>query len=157
MLTLIAPLFNLIVLIVVLTVVLKEPLRAFVKQRHHQIGDAVEKTRQMLRDAHEQYDEFSAKLKAIDVEVAAIHKQAKQDAQGAHERILQEAQKLRNSIVSDARVNAENIFGDLKAQLRGEVAARVLDRVEILFRDRLTSDDRIKIRNDFSVQVGGPQ
>jgi F0F1-type ATP synthase membrane subunit b/b' len=155
--TLIAPVINLALLITALVIALKEPLRAFVKQRHETIGETLSKVRKMLIEAQEQHDEFSAKLKAIDVEIASLQEQAKQDAQTISSRVINEAQRVRATIVSDARINAENIFGDLKIQLRADFARRVVDRVEVLVRDRLTGDDRAKLREEFSVQVEAVQ
>jgi F0F1-type ATP synthase membrane subunit b/b' len=155
--TLIAPFINLLLLVSALVIALKDPLKSFVRQRHESVSETLAKVRKMLRDAQEQYDEFSAKLKAIDVEIAALHDQAKQDAQSICSRVVNEAQRARTTIVSDARINAENIFGDLKIQLRSDFARRVVDRVEVLVRDRLTGDDRAKLREEFSHQVEAVQ
>lgn len=155
--TLIAPLFNFFLLVALLVYLLREPIRGYVKQRQVSMGEAVQRVRQMLREAQEQYDEFSAKLKAIDAEVASLREQSRQDAQASRNRIIGEAQRMSSLIVSDARISAENVYRDLKTRLRAELASRVLERVELLVKERLTGDDRAKIRQEFSAQVEGAQ
>ena len=84
-----------------------------------------------------------------------LKEQARQDAQGAKQRIASESQKLSATIVSDARTTAQNFYAELKAQLLQELGARVLDRTEAVLRERLTGDDKVRIRQEFSVQVEG--
>lgn len=151
--TLVAPFINFFILVGLLIYFLREPLRTFVSQRYETVRDTVKKVRNMLREAQEQYDEFSAKLKAIDAEVAALHDQAKQEAHAAQARVLQEAQRMSQLILADAKVSAENVFSDLRTGLRVKLATQVLERVEELVKDRLTGDDRAKIRQEFSIHV----
>lgn len=157
MYALVAPLVNFSILVGVLVYFLREPFRQFVVDRHRNMDETVKKVRQLLRDAQEQHDEFSAKLKAIDVEIAAMREAAKQDALSSKSKILGESQRLSALIVSDARVASENIFGDLRSKLRTEMVSRIFDRVEVLVKDRLTGDDRAKIRQEFSIQVESVQ
>lgn len=151
--TLVAPFINFLILIGLLIYFLREPLHTFVSQRFETIRDTVKKVRDMLTQAQDQYDEFSAKLKAIDVEVAALHEQAKQGAHAAQTRVVQEAQRMSQLILADAKVSVENIFSDLRADLRIKLATQILERVEELVKDRLTGDDRAKIRQEFSIHV----
>lgn len=151
--TLIAPSINLGILIVVLAYYLRAPLRAFIAGRHSAVRDEVAKVREMLQQAQDKHNEFSSKLKAIDVEITSLREQAKQDAQATKLRVLSEAQRLSSTIVSDARATAEGAFADLKRQLHVEIGTRAIDRAEALLRDRLTGDDRARIRNEFSSQV----
>lgn len=151
--SLVAPFVNVLILVGFLFYQLREPIRTFVSQRHETVRDTVKKVHAMLREAQDQYDEFSAKLKAIDAEVAGIHEQARQDALATQLRMNTEAQRLSQMIVADARVSAQNVFSDLKASLRVKLANQVLSRVEELVKDRLTGDDRAKIRQEFSVHV----
>jgi len=155
--TLVAPFVNVLILVGLLVYFLREPVRTFVSQRYETIRDTVKKVRDMLRQAQEQYDEFSAKLKAIDAEVVALHEETRQEAFAAQTRILGEAQRMSQIILSDARVASENVYSDLKTTLRVKLAARILERVEELVKDRLTGDDRAKIRQEFSVHVENVQ
>lgn len=155
--TLIAPFINVLILVGLLVYFLREPVRTFVSQRYETVRDTVKKVRDMLRQAQEQYDEFSAKLKAIDAEVAALHEETRQEALAVQTRISGEAQRMSQVILSDARIASENVYSDLKTSLRVKLATRILERVEELVKDRLTGDDRAKIRQEFSVHVENVQ
>lgn len=148
-----APAFNFFVLVGALAYYLKQPLKDFVQQRHLNVGDDLKKVRQLLRESQEKYDEFSAKLKAIDVELTSLREQAKQDAQSAKLRILSEAQRSSGHIISDARTSAEGLYSELKSKLYGEFSIRILERAETVMRERLTGDDRARIQKEFSSQV----
>jgi F-type H+-transporting ATPase subunit b len=150
---LIAPAFNLAVLIVLLVVKVKQPLRDHVRNRHLSLKDELESTRQKLSSAQEKYDEFTAKLKTIDAEAAALREQARADAQATQQRIATESKKIAASIVTESRSTAQNLYSDLKSQLLGELGQRVLERAEAMLKERLTGDDRVRIRQEFSQQV----
>jgi hypothetical protein len=49
------------------------------------------------------------------------------------------------------------MFGDLKNQLRSELSVQVLARAEAILRERLTGDDKARIRREFSQQVESVQ
>jgi F-type H+-transporting ATPase subunit b len=150
---LIFPFINLVILIVIFVVYLREPIAKFVTDRHVTIRDELQRVRALLGQAQSQFDEFSGKLKAMDAEIAGLREQAKQDASAAKSRILAEAQRLSATIVTDARASAQGLYSQLKQELFAEIGSKVLDRAEAILRERLTGDDRARIRREFSTQV----
>ena len=150
---LIAPTFNVTVLVVVLVYLLREPMKVFVSQRHSSLKDELERVAAQLSEAHDKYNEFSAKLKAIDAEIAALNSQMRQDAESMKTRILSDVRRVADMIVVDAKTASETLFNDLKNQLRSELSVQVLDRAESILTARLTGDDRARIRREFSKQV----
>ncbi|MDR3607513.1 MAG: ATP synthase F0 subunit B [Oligoflexia bacterium] len=154
---LISPTFNLAVLIAVLTYFLRQPIRDYVSGRHHTVRDELARVSELLKDAQEKNSEFSAKLSAIDAEIVAIRKQAVQDAEAMNQRIIANAVRLSAGTVADARLAAEGLYSDLKSELYHELGARVIDRAGSLLKERLTGDDRARIRKEFSSQVEAAQ
>jgi F0F1-type ATP synthase membrane subunit b/b' len=150
---LIYPFINLIILITVLTIYLRKPLSAFVGDRHATIRDELARVRGLLQQAQTSYDEFTGKLKAMGAEVEDLRKQARQDGASAKSRIAAEAQKLSATIVSDSRATAQGLYAQLKHDLFIEIGNKIVDRTEALLKERLTGDDRARIRNEFSTQV----
>jgi F0F1-type ATP synthase membrane subunit b/b' len=150
---LISPTFNLTVLILVLVYYLRQPLREFVSQRHHTVRQELERVSVLLRQANEQNVEFTAKLSAIDVELSSLREQVMQDAEVARQRIAVETQKLSATIIADARAAAEALYVDLKTQLYSELGMHILERAERILKERLTGDDRTRIRQEFTKQV----
>ncbi len=154
---LIAPAVNFFIFVALLAFLLPPKVRAFVLSRHNFIRDEVVRVQGQLHSSKTRFDEFSAKLKAVEAEVAAIRDQSAQEAEATRARIVNDAKKLAVQIVSDARLSADSLFGDLRAQMRAEMVSRVIARAEVILRQRLTGDDRIRIRREFSRQVEGIQ
>jgi F0F1-type ATP synthase membrane subunit b/b' len=150
---LIAPLVNLTILIGLLVYYLREPLRVFVDKRHHMIRDELGAVRNLLRGAQEKNEEFSSKLRAVDAEIAGIKAQMLQDAQNMKSKIVAEAQKLSGNVIQDAKQSSDILYAEFKDEVLAELGGRVIGRAEVLLRDRLTGDDRARIRKEFSTQV----
>jgi len=155
--TLIAPLVNLSVLLAVLVYCLKTPLTNYVQGRHETIKTDLNKVRTLLNTAREKYEEFNAKLKAIDVEVATIQTQVRQEGEGTRTRILNHAKSSAASILAEAKTRAESMVEDGKVSLRVELGGRIIARAEQLIQDRLTGDDHARLRREFSERVGAIQ
>lgn len=151
--TLIAPFINLLILVGLLVFYLRKPLRVFAETRHNTIREDLESVRNQLRSAQEKHAEFSAKLRAVDAEVSGIKSQMIQDAQAMKSRIVAEAQKLSGNVIQDAKHASTVLYTEFKSSLYSELGARVLDRAEAILKERLTGDDRARIRNEFSSQV----
>lgn len=154
---LIFPAINLAILITIMVIYLREPIRAFVRGRHETLREELRSVRDLLAGAKTKYEEFSSKLKAMEAEITSMREQAKTDAAATKSKILAEAQSLSATIVSDARRSAQGMYGQLKNELFVEVGHKVLDRAEQMLRERLTGDDRARIRHEFSAQVESVQ
>jgi F0F1-type ATP synthase membrane subunit b/b' len=150
---LIAPTINLAILIAAMVYYLRAPLRNFIQTRHATVRDELARVRELLQKARSQHSEFSAKLNAMGAEVASYRDMAKEDAQATKQRLVSEAQRLSANIVGDARTGASGLYSELKGQLRSEMAGKVMIRAEKVLRDRLTANDRERIRQEFSNQV----
>jgi F0F1-type ATP synthase membrane subunit b/b' len=148
---------NFLILVVIMVYKLRAPVREFVAQRHHSIREEIQEVRIQLQQAQEKYDEFSAKLKAVDAEVATLQEQTKQDTLAMKQRIVNESRKMASTIASDARNSVDSLHSELKGQLYAEWSLQVLDRAEQILKDRLTSSDRSRIGQEFSKQMESVQ
>ena len=153
MATLVAPFINLAILVGILAYYLRQPLKEFVTNRHVSVLGDLKRVQDQLHKAQEQYEEFSAKLKAIDAEVQALHKQAKQDAENAKVRIVHDAKRLSDGIMIEAKSAAQGLVEDLRKELFTDLGNRVLEQAETILKNRLTGEDRARIRREFSAQV----
>jgi len=151
--SLVVPLINLSILIAVLVYYLRAPLKAFIKIRHESVRDELERVAEQLKLAQEKYDEFSAKLKAMQAEIVVLRDQARQDGEAIKLRLVNDGKRVSVAIVMDAKAAAEALIEDLRISLKRELAASVLSRAELLVLGRLTSEDRKRFRLDFSKQV----
>lgn len=152
---LIPPLINFLILVAVLAYYLREPLKNYVSGRHTSLRDEVDRVRAELEKARTQFEEFSQKLSVVNSEIYEMKSQVKSEAEATKARVISEARRAAENIVTDARAAANGIYDDLKTQLRADLASHVVDRAEALLKSRLTTDDRARIRQEFSRQVGG--
>ena len=155
--TLIAPAINLLILVGILVYFLKTPLKSFVLERHNTIRTDLENVREQLATAKREYEEFSRKLASLTAEVAELRAQAAKDIDATRVRLIADAKRLAANIVVDARGSAEALYSELRGQLYTELSLRVLERAEAILRDRLTGDDRLRIRKEFSNQLESSQ
>lgn len=151
--TLIAPTFNFLILLGILGYYLREPCRKFITDRHRFLRDEVERVAAQLKEAQDQLEEFSAKLKALNTEVASLKEQAVQDGKNMRLRILSEARKANAFIVGEAQAASQTLFEELRLELHQTFADRVIKKTEDFLKNKLTGDDRLRIYQEFSTQV----
>lgn len=144
---------NLVIFVGIIVYFVRVPFKTFVFERHKSMKDELEKTQAQLAEAQKKFQEFSARLQAMDSEIAQLVQQSRQDAEASKVRILTEAKKMSDSIVVDAKKASEGMLTEFKDQIRSEFANQVLVRAETLLRGKLTGDDRLRIVKDFSKQV----
>jgi F-type H+-transporting ATPase subunit b len=144
---------NLGLLIALLVWKTKQPLRDYVAQRAEKLRHEVQSVSELLQKAKIQNEEFTAKLKAIDAEVISMRQTAQAEAEASKKRLIEDARRLAQVIVSDAKRAAEAAGHDLKIQLRAELANKVVQTAEAQIRQKLTGDDRARMRREFSRQV----
>jgi F-type H+-transporting ATPase subunit b len=147
--TLIAPFVNVIILVCFLIYYCRKPLREFVKSRHSFIRDELQRVAEQLRLAQTQYDEFSAKLKAMETEIGQLRQLAQQDGDAMKLKILNDGRRVSGAVVTQARAAAASLFDDLKDEITRELSARVLVRAEAILQQRLQPEDRVQLRKEF--------
>ena len=144
---------NLAILIGLMVYFLREPMANFVKNRHLSLAEELSAVREKLQQAKAQFQDFSSKLSTVESEISGLHQQTRQEAAQTQARVLANAQKISGTIVTDAKASTEGLYAEFRNQLIHEFGAQVLDRAEQIIRERLTGDDRVRIRQEFSKQV----
>lgn len=152
--SLFAPALNLGILLAILFYYLKGPFKNYVQSRHTLIRNDLGQVRELLRVAQERYEEFSAKLKAVDVEIASVRERSQQEAEQLRGRIVSHAKQAAGSILIEAKFRAESLVSESRDQLRAELGQNVVNQAERLIQNLLTGDDRARIRREFSQRVG---
>ncbi len=147
------PYINFTILVALLYWKLKEPVRKMVAERHSFIRDEVSRVEQLLANSKSRFDEFAARLKAIDAEVNSLRAQSAQEGEAMKLRIMADAKRLSGVIVADSQAGVRDVFSDARNELRLRLGLKVLDRAEQILRTRLTGDDRARIRQEFSRKV----
>lgn len=150
---LIASFVNLAILMGILVYYLRIPVREMVRLRHEGLRNELELVQKQLAASRGQYEEVSAKLKAVGVEVAALREQVAQDADRLKRGVILSAERSASAIGENAKRGAEGLFRELFLELRRRFAERVISESEALIAGRLTGEVKERIRQKFSVQL----
>jgi F0F1-type ATP synthase membrane subunit b/b' len=144
---------NLIIFVSIIYRFAKAPFLEFVKNRSLTLREQITEAKAKLQSAQEQYQEYRARLESMGAEVAALRSQNTQDVAAVTARIREDAAKQSQRIVAEARVAREASLEAAKGRLVGELGNLVLSRAEALIQERLTGDQRARIRREFSNQL----
>ncbi|MGE0614688.1 MAG: hypothetical protein AB7P04_03530 [Bacteriovoracia bacterium] len=151
--SLILPFINLSLLVAIILYFTRGHLKTFVKNRHETLREEIQTVREQLKAATERYEQFSAKLKAVEAEVSSLTTQMARDAQDMKARIVTHAKQSSSQMVADARGAARGGLEGLKQEVRSEFGWRVISKAEEILTKKLTGDDRARIRKEFSSQM----
>ena len=149
------PAINLIIFCGILFYYTKAPIKDFVVNRHNTLDKEIREVRTQLVSSQNKYDEFSSKLKAIDVELGSISDTFKKNADLMKVKLTEEAGKSSKSLIQDAKERADSAFDDLRADLSAEIGILIMKEAEAKIRGSLTGDDRVRIRKEFTSAMEG--
>lgn len=150
MLKLILSYINFAILVGVLVKLVGPKFKVYVRERHDEIKKNLEINRLRMREAKAQYDDFSSKLKVVTQEADALRAQIQKEAQETSARQISNAKTATGAMIADAKQAAQSLLQDFKQELKAEAGARVVNRAEELLRQKLSADDRVRIRKEFS-------
>jgi F0F1-type ATP synthase membrane subunit b/b' len=141
---------NLAILVGVIVKLVGPKFKIYVRERHDMIKKNLELNRLRMREAKAQYDDFSSKLKVVTQEADALRAQIQKEAQESSARQISNAKTSTGAMIADAKQAAQSLLQDFKQELKAEVGARVVGRAEEVLRQKLSADDRVRIRKEFS-------
>lgn len=148
---------NLGILVTFLFVKLRTPIKGFVSQRHDQLRNELEEVRNRLAAAQKSYEDYAAKLKAVQTEVRMMQDEARSSALAASKELIMRSEGASKQIVENAQRMKSGFYDDLKSNLRKDLSDTIIAQAESRLRSKLTGDDRARLRKQFSAQLGGSQ
>ncbi len=144
---LIAQLFNVIILVVLLSRFLYRPVLNMLNERTRRIQESLREAEQVKEQLARANQDYDAKLAQARQEAAAILAQAQERAKGQEQEIIAQARQEADRIRSDAREQAvqerDQLLRDLKNQMAELVtltASRVLGEELKSNHDKLIAD-----------------
>ncbi len=144
---------NLVILVGFLVYKLRQPVREYVALRTRSIHDEVQSVGEMLKEAERKYEEFSRKLEEVDQEIQGLKAQTHSDIASMKQRFSAEILNLKRTVIEDAKVSSTALIEEFRREIYLEFTEKVLERGEILIQDRLTGEDRARMRQEFSRQL----
>lgn len=151
--SLLYPFINFAILVGALFYFLKAPTKAFVRARHSNLKDELDRVQVKLADAQRQYSEYSQRLSTMDAEITNLVQTVRSEAESTKVKIITEARRSADQIVIDSKRTAEAMMSEFKDQVRVDLANQVIARAEVLLKTKMTGDVREQLKKDFSKQV----
>jgi len=137
--TLIAQVFNFIILLVILAKFAYKPLLKALDDRRAKIIDDMDSAEQTRLDAEALKKEYTKQLANAKKEASEIIDKANKSAQTMHETMLQEVQKDKENIMAAAKEQIEQERTQALQDVRGEVIALSTQIAGKLMRQQLDS------------------
>ena len=98
-----------LLLLIVLILVLRGPLKNFFQKRRNQLEEEIDEARRLQAEALEKLEEYQKRLAGVEEEVARIADQAKRDAEA-----------LKARLIAEGKAQAEKLAADAEARIKQE-------------------------------------
>jgi F-type H+-transporting ATPase subunit b len=146
-----------IVLMIILVKFGAKPIADGLGARRKQIREEIEDLEVKKSDAEMAYKEFSAKLESVEKDVGTIVQKAIAQAEIEKAKIIEKAEQSAADIKRQAEMVIANEITAAKHTLQNEVAEQAAVMAEELIVKNLTSEDQVKITEDYLDKVGAVQ
>jgi F-type H+-transporting ATPase subunit b len=146
--------FNLVLIIGILVYFLRKPIRNFFERRSADIQRRIREAEQARDEAQARLAEIQGRLEKLDEEVAAIRRQAEEDARAEREKILAQTEADVAKMQQRARNEIENLKMQTIRELREYTAEKVVELAGDVLRRELTPDDEERLFDSFLEKMG---
>jgi F-type H+-transporting ATPase subunit b len=144
---------NLVILIGVLVVFARKPIKAFFADRRKRIGKDLSDAAALLAQAESRYAQWQHKLIDLDAAIARIKKEGRARAEDDRAAIIAEAQTLAERIHRNAVATVEQELRRAQTELRKEAAILAIELAEGILREKLEDGDRDRLLDEFITRV----
>lgn len=140
---------NFLLLVLLFYLLLKNPVKRGLKERHERLKKALEEAQEAKRLWEEKKREYEEKLKGLEEELGRIREQALLEAQREKERIIKEAQREAERILLEAEKAIEGERRLLERQIRERLVDSVISLSERLIRENLKPQDQLRLLDGY--------
>ncbi|MCF8055691.1 MAG: ATP synthase F0 subunit B [Desulfocapsa sp.] len=148
---------NFIVLLIILVKFGAKPIANGLGARRTQIREEIEDLEIKKVEAERAYKQFSDKLESVEKDVETIVEKAVAQAEVEKARIIAAAEKSAEDIKRSAEMVIANEITGAKRSLKVNATEQAAVMAEELIVQNLTSDDQVKIIEDYLDKVGAVQ
>lgn len=144
---------NFLVLAIGLFFILRKPVAQALSGRINGIKEELGELEAKKLQAEKELAAYNQKLTAMEQEAEEIVAGYIKQGEQAKVRILEEAEAASVKLEEQARRNIENEFDKAKANLRGEVLEKALQKAEAMIQEKINSDDQERLVDDYLKKV----
>jgi len=148
---------NFIALMIILVKFAAKPIASGLAGRQNKIKDEIEDLDTRRDAAEKSYREFEAKLAGMEKEIDTIVDKAVAQAEIEKTKILEKAEQAAADIKRQAEMAVQNEMMEARRKLKNDIADQAAVMAEELIVKNLTSDDQVKIIEDYLDKVGAVQ
>jgi F-type H+-transporting ATPase subunit b len=153
--TVLIQVLNLIILILLLSRFLYNPLKQFMADRAAGIEKALAEAKMAREAAARAQEEYRAQVVATQREVAALREQAQREVEEERQRLLRASREESQRLLAEAKAAIEAETKRARASLREEVATLTLAATERLLGRSLTGEDQERLAEQYVRDLGG--
>ena len=144
---------NLALLLTVLFVFARKPVRRFFADRREGIRSELDEASELLTQAEARFTHWQRKLVDLDTELEQIRTTARHRAQEERAHILRDAQAAAERIQQDAATAVEQGLRRARTELREEAVDLAIELATSLLREQVNAADRKRLIEEFISRV----
>jgi F-type H+-transporting ATPase subunit b len=145
---------NFIALLIILVKFLAKPIGSALSGRQQQVIDELKDLEAKRDAAQESYKEFESRLAGMEKEMDVVVERAIAQAEAEKAKILQDAEKAAEDIKRQAEAAIKAEIVEAQRSLKDDVADQAAAMAEELIVKNLTSEDQVKITEQYLDRVG---
>ena len=136
-------------LVIVLTYVLKKPVRIFLLKRREDIKNSLEQSAKKEEESRKNSENWERKLNSVSQEIAELHKKISQEGEVERQRIIEKAIEEGERIRKQAQMIAEQEVKKARSSLRREMVDLSVEMAEKLLKESTQSQDQERLVRDY--------
>lgn len=148
---------NFIALMIILVKFGAKPIGSALAGRQQKIRDELAELEARKAEAETSYREFEAKLSTVEKDIDRIVEKAIAQAEVEKTKIIEKAEQSAEDIKRQAQLAIQNEIMVARRTLKNDVADQAAVMAEELIIKNLTSDDQVKIIEEYLDKVGAVQ
>ena len=146
-------LINFAVFLLILNKLAGKSFKEFLANRHLEVRKALDRARELEKQAQDQLAEYEKKSQAMTAEVDALLKSMKEQAQIERQKIIAKAEAEAEKLLKDAEAQVQQTIEGAKRDLERKTALLAVDLAEKLVATRLSDMDQRNLVERFVTQV----
>jgi len=138
-----------VLLVILLTYVLKKPVRVFLIKRREDIKNSLEQSAKKEEESRKNSENWDKKLNSLSQEIAGLHKKISQEGEVECQRIIEKAIEEGDRIRKQAQVIAEQEVKKARFALRKEMVDLSVELAERLLKECTRPQDQERLVREY--------
>jgi F-type H+-transporting ATPase subunit b len=144
---------NFILLVVVIRMLAKRPLKNFLETRREAIDKGIRDAAQVKAKAEAVFNEYTERMKTIDQELNKLRSDIAAAAVQDRARIVADAEETAKRVKAETEQLVERQGEQLEAEIRREVVQAAIEAAERAVREAMNTDDQRRLADAFAKEL----